>query len=137
MMSTNTSDTSVSTFGWDTAYIASFPIVNKAIMAQKSFPTAFNYTDVTGITISGNWLSWQLSPGGAGQDVQMTCVVQSGTATGLGPTGDLTNSSMVIQVNLKAVAAAQPVNDPTAKPGTGNSQSLVVDTSGKGADPAV
>jgi hypothetical protein len=136
-MSTNTSDMSVSTFGWDTAYIAPFPIVNKAIMAQKSFPTAFNYTDATGITISGKWLSWQLSPGGAGQDVQMTCVVQTGTATGIGQPGDLTNSSLVIQVNLKAVAATQPVNDPTAKPGTGNSQALVVDTSGKGADPAV
>jgi hypothetical protein len=129
--------TSVSTFGWDTAYIASFPVVNKAIMSQKSFPTAFNYLDVTGITINGNWLSWQLSPGGAGQDVQMTCVVQSGTATGDNQTGDLTNASVVIQVNLKAVAASTPVNDPSAKPGTGISQSLVVDTSPKGADPAV
>ncbi len=46
---------SVSTFGWDTAYLASFPIVNKAIMVQKSFPSTFDYKDATDITISGHW----------------------------------------------------------------------------------
>lgn len=130
-------DNSVSTFGWDTAYIASFPVVNKAIMTQKSYPSEFKYTDATGIVISGNWTSWQLTPGGAGGDVQMVCEVQSGTATGDGQNGDLSKSQVVIQVNLKKVAAADPVNDPTAKPGTGASQALVIDTSGKGLDPAV
>lgn len=130
-------DNSVSTFGWDTAYIASFPVVNKAIMTQKSYPSEFKYTDATEIVISGNWTSWQLTPGGAGGDVQMVCEVQSGTATGAGQNGDLSKSQVVIQVNLKKVAAADPVNDPTAKPGTGASQALVMDTSGKGLDPAV
>ena len=137
MSTSSPSDTSVSTFGWDTAYIASFPVMNNAIMTQKSFPATFDYQDDTGITINGIWTSWQLSPGGAGQDVQMTCLVQSGTATGAGQNGDLTNASVVIQVNLKTVAAADPVNDPTAKPGTGNSQALVVDTNSKGSDLAV
>lgn len=132
-----TTDTSVSTFGWDTAYIASFPVVNKAIIAQKSFPTTFNYTDATGITIEGSWQSWQLSTGGAGQNVQMTCIVESGSATGDDQNGDLADSSIVIQVNLTTVAATDPVNDATAKSGTGSSQSLVVDTQAKGADPAV
>lgn len=70
---------SVSTFGWDTAYLASFPIVNKAIMVQKSFPSTFDYKDATDITISGHWdigtlghwESWQLIPAGAGGDVQL------------------------------------------------------------------
>lgn len=132
-----TDDDSVSTFGWDTAYVASFPVVNKAILAQKSYPTQFNYTDKTGIVISGSWTSWQLTPGGAGGDVQMVCEVQSGTAAGAGQQGDLTGSKLVIQVNLKAVAAAEPVHDPTAQADTGASQALVVDTSARGLDPAV
>lgn len=134
---TVTSDTSVSTFGWDTAYVASFPIVNTAIMTQKSFPATFNYLDETGITINGTWKSWQLSIGGAGQDMQMTCIVDSGTATGAGQDGDISGSSLVIQVNLKQVAAADPVNDPTAKPGTGTAQALMVNTQAQGEDPAV
>jgi hypothetical protein len=130
-------DNSVSTFGWDTAYIASFPVVNNAILKQKSYPATFNYTDATGITISGDWTSWQLAPGGSGPDVQMQCLVKSGTASGAGQSGDLSGSSLVIQVNLKTVAAAEPVKDPTAKPGTGQSHALVVDTAGQGLDPAV
>lgn len=129
-------DTSVSTFGWDTAYIASFPVVNEAIMKQQSYPKQFNYVDATGITVSGNWTSWQLTPGGAGGDVQMICEVQSGTATGDGQNGNLSGSQVVIQVNLKTVAATDPVNDPTAKD-KGTPQNLVVNTSGKGLDPAV
>jgi hypothetical protein len=131
------SDTSVSTFGWDTAYIASFPVVNKAIMTQKSFPATFEYKDATGITIKGNWTSWQLCPGGAGQDVQLKCIIQSGTAQGDGQDGALDGASVIIQVNLATVASTDPVNDPTASKGTGAAQALVVDTSGKGADPAV
>lgn len=132
-----TSDTSVSTFGWDTAYVAPYPVVNNAILKQKSYPATFSYTDVTGIVISGNWTSWQLAAGGAGPDVQMMCVVQSGTASGAGQSGDLSGSSVVIQVNLQTVAAKDPVNDPTAKPNTGSSQALKVSTSGQGLDPAV
>src|SRR6266481_900879 len=131
-----TTDSSVNTFGWDTAYIASFPVINNAIIAQKSYPAEFNYTDATEIVIAGQWTSWQLTPGGAGGDVQMVCTVQSGTATGA-LSGDLTDSQVVIQVNLKTVAANDPVNDPTAKTGSGASQALVVDTAGKGLDPAV
>lgn len=132
----NISENSVSTFGWDTAYLASFPIVNKAIMAQKSFPSAFNYKDATDITISGHWESWQLIPGGAGGDVQLICKATSGSASGLGLTGDLSDSEIIIQVNLKQVASSDPVNDPTAT-NQGTTQQLVVNTQGVGVDPAV
>jgi hypothetical protein len=131
-----TSDTSVSTFGWDTAYIASFPVVNQAIIAQKSYPGSFNYKDNTGVNISGNWTSWQLTPGGAGGDVQMICKVASGTASGSDLNGDLTGTEVVIQVNLKQVAATDPVNDPTAQ-NPGVAKNLVINTSGQGLDPAV
>jgi len=130
-------DTSVSTFSWDTAYVASFPVVNAAIMAQNSFPATFNYTDATGITISGNWQSWQLCVGGSGQNVQMECIVQSGTATGDNQTGDLTGTSLIIQIGLQQIGATTPLNDPTAKSGTGTSQALVVNTKAVGEEPAV
>ncbi|WP_082710301.1 TULIP family P47-like protein [Burkholderia sp. TSV86] len=129
-------DTSVDTFGWDTAYIAPFPVVNQAIMKQQSYPKQFNYSDVTKITISGNWTSWQLTPGGAGGDVQMICEVQSGTAAGREMEGDLKGSKLLIQVKLKAVAATDPINDPTAKD-QGKPQKLIINTSGVGLDPAV
>jgi hypothetical protein len=132
-----TSDSSVSTFGWDTAYVASFPVVNAAIKAQKSYPANFNYTDATEIVIQGDWESWLLAPGGAGPDVQMMCKITSGNAEGAGQTGDLTDASIVIQVNLQTVAASDPVNDPTAKQGTGASQKLIVKNKGTGLDPAV
>jgi hypothetical protein len=127
----------VSTLGWDTTYVASFPTVNQAIMDQKSFPQTFDYKDKTGITIQGTWSSWQLSTGGSGQDVQMTCVVDSGTATGDGQSGDLAGSELVIQVNLETVATQTQVHDPTAKSGTGSPKALKVSTDGHGADPAV
>ena len=111
-------------------------MVNNAILKQKSYPAAFQFTDPdTQITLSGKWTSWQLAPDGAGQNVQLQCTVTSGTASGLGQTGDLTGTSLVIQVNLKKVAATDPVNDPTAK--GGSSQALVVDAAGQGLDPAV
>lgn len=127
----------VSTFGWDTAYVAPFSVVNAAITSQQSYPKTFNYLDETQITINGNWTSWQLTPGGAGADVQMVCTITSGTASGAGQNGDLTGASVTIQVNLKDVAATDPVNDPTSKPNTGTSRALVVNTGPVGNDPAV
>ncbi|MCE2746941.1 MAG: TULIP family P47-like protein [Burkholderiales bacterium] len=130
------SDTSVSTFGWDTAYAAPFSVVNKAIIQQNSFPQTFSYNDATGINISGTWSSWQLAPGGAGGDVQMICKVNTGSASGDSQSGDLSDSQILIQVNLATVAAADPVNDKTAK-NLGKAQNLVVKTTGTGLDPAV
>ncbi len=129
--------TPVSTLQWDTAYMASFDVVNAAIINQKSFPPTFDYTDETTIRITGSWTSWQLCPGGAGGDVQLSCVVTSGTASGAGQSGDLTGATVVIQVRLAAVAAADPVNDPTAQTDLGKAQQLVVDTQSVGLDPAV
>lgn len=137
--STSTStgkDNSVSTLGWDSVYMASFAVINQAIMAQKTYPKDFNFS-VDGVTITGKWKSWQLAIGGAGQDVQLVCVVDSGTAGFDKERGNLAETSIIIQVNLKKVAATEPVKDPTGVPGTGTSHALMVDTFGKGNDPAV
>jgi hypothetical protein len=130
-------DTSVSTFSWDTAYVASFPVVNAAIMAQQSFPATFTYTDASGIAISGNWQSWQLCVGGSGQNVQMECIVGSGSASGDNQSGDLTGTSVIIQIGLQQIGAATPLNDPTAQSGTGTTQALVANTKAVGEEPAV
>lgn len=129
-------DNSVSTLGWDSVYMASFTVINKAILAQKSYPAEFNFS-VDGVTGSGKWKSWQLAIGGAGQNVQLDCIAASGSAKFNNESGDLSGTRLTIQVNLKKVAAAVPVKDPTAIPGTGTSQALVVDTEGKGEDSAV
>ena len=129
----------VNTFGWDTVYAASFPVVNNAIMDQKSFPLSFDWKDSAGVTIKGSWQSWQLISGGSGGNVQMKCLVQSGAVSGLSqPDGDLKDASLIIQVKLQKVAdASKSFTDPTAKPGTGNAHIITVNTSAVGEDPAV
>lgn len=129
----------VDTLGWDTVYAAPFPVVNSAIMADKTYPASFNYTDVTGVVIDGTWASWQLVQGGSGSNVQMECVVEKGTISGLSqPDGDLTGSTIIIQVNLTQVEdASKAFSDKTAKKGTGSAVVLVTDDKGEGADPAV
>jgi len=129
----------VNTFGWHTVYAASFPVVNSAIMAEKSFPDSFNFKDKVGVTISGTWKSWQLIAGGSGGNVQMECVVQSGTVKGLNqPDGDLKDASLIIQVRLRQVAdAGAAFRDPTAKEGSGTAHVLKVNDVAEGDDPVV
>ena len=43
--SLSNSENSISTFGWDTVYVAPYTVVNHAIQVQQSFPNSFNYTD--------------------------------------------------------------------------------------------
>ncbi|GJL53749.1 MAG: hypothetical protein NPIRA02_08810 [Nitrospirales bacterium] len=128
----------VETFGWDTVYAASFPVVNKAIMAQKSFPTSFHYKDKAGVTFSGTWKSWQLC-GGSGQYVQMECIVESGTAKFSGQhDGNLKDASLKIQVTLQQFAdSSATFTDPTAKKGSGTAHVLKVNNSAHGGDPIV
>ncbi len=129
----------VDTLGWDTVYAAPFPVVNSAIMADKTYPASFNYTDDTGVVISGTWTSWQLVQGGSGSNVQMVCVVEKGSISGLSqPDGDLTGSSIIMQVNLTQVTdASKKFTDKTAKKGTGNAVALVTNAKAQGVDPAV
>ena len=130
-------DNRVRTLGWDTAYVAPFSIVNQAIVKQKSSPETFDYNDATGLHLTGNWKPWQLCVGGSGADVQMICEVESGKVTGAGQKGDLTGTQLIIQLNLKKVAAIDPINDPTSKSGSGTTMALKVNTQGVGEDPAV
>ncbi|CAO5026274.1 TULIP family P47-like protein [Microcystis wesenbergii] len=129
----------VNTFGWNTVYAASVPVVNNAIVTQKSFPTSFDYPDNVGVHIKGNWKSWQLISGGSGSNVQMKCIVDSGTISGLGqPDGDLKDASLIIQVKLQKIAdASLNFTDTTAKPDTGTANAIKVNTQAIGDDPVV
>lgn len=126
----------VSTFGWDTAYVAPYTVINHAIQVQKSFPHSFNYIDdSTGIRLRGAWFTWQLCVGGAGQNVQMECRVKNGTVISGGQGYPLDNARLIIQVNLKSVAAFDPINTTAAR--GGSSEALVVNTDAHDNDPAV
>ena len=129
--------TPVNTFGWDTAYVASFPIINSAILKDKSYPSSFEHTDSAGVHIKGKWKSWQLSIGGAGQNLQMNCVVENGEITALSQSGDLKDASIFIQIRLSILPTTDKINDPTSKPGTGKAKKLVMNPNAQGNDPAV
>lgn len=135
--SLSNSENSISTFGWDTVYVAPYTVVNHAIQVQQSFPNSFNYTDEpTGMILRGTWSLWQICVGGSGKNIQMECLVKSGTVTYGGQGYSLDNSRLIIQVNLKDVAAEDPVNSSIA-PG-GYPRTLVVDPEAHSSnDPAV
>ncbi|CAH7071210.1 conserved hypothetical protein [Vibrio chagasii] len=128
----------VSTFGWDTAYVASYDVVNHAIDAQKKFPQSMDYLDQeSSLTLAGSWENWQLSTGGAGQNVQMSCSFDKGNVTMGTSKYDISGTKLIIQVNLEKVASKDPLGDPEAKPGTGETKNVVVKQTPTGEDPAV
>ena len=126
---------SVTTFGWDTAYLARYSTVNHAIKKQKSYPQSFDFSDPSGIRIQGKWSAWLLSPGGSGKEVQMTCTIEEGDAI-LQGSQSLQDTSVIIQVNLKKVAAAAFQSVDTIQAGSGDPTALVIrdqETSGRKA----
>ena len=127
----------VQTMGWDTVNIASLSVVNAAIMAERSFPSDFNFLDSTGLTISGKWTSWQMIPGGGGATAKFACIVTSGTVSGQGLTGDLTGGEIHITLSLTDVPSPTSISDPTATPGTGQARALVAKTKSDSTDPSV
>lgn len=130
----------VDTFGWSTVYAASFPVVNAAITKQKSFPRSFNYTDATNARLAGDWESWQLS-GGGGQYLQLTCVVKSGSISGLAQpegSGNLQAAKVIIQVQMEKIKQQSAAfEDATAVPGTGVAHILKVKYGLSDNEPAV
>ena len=130
----------VDTFGWSTVYAASFPVVNRAIAKQKSFPPSFSYTDSTDVRIAGDWESWQLS-GGGGQYLQLTCVVKSGSMTGLAQpegSGNLQAAKVIVQVQMEKIKdPSAAFKDDTAVPGTGVAHVLKVRYGSSNNEPAV
>lgn len=129
------SQNSVQTFGWDTAYSASFTVLNQAIISQKKYPTTFDFTTSATVVLKGEWSAWQLSTGGAGKNVSMVCDITSGTISALNQSEDLSGTVLTILINLHQVAAKDPVNDPTAK--GGHSLALVVNPNSSGVGQAV
>lgn len=125
-------------FGWDTAFAISYAQANAAIVAAKSTPPTFDYTDSdTGVRVQGTWGDWQITTGGDGQNLQMSCPITSGKATGGGADSvDLSGSQLQIQVRLDKVPdPARAFTDPTGSGGTANK--LVVQTAGTDTNPAV
>jgi hypothetical protein len=124
-------------FGWDTTFGISYAQANAAIVAEKTTPPTFEYTDTgAGVSISGNWGDWQITTGGDGQNLHMHCPVASGTGSGVLGTIDLAGGYVVIEVKLEKLPDPSiEVKDPTGKGGISNK--LIVKTLGTEEEPAV
>ena len=124
--------------GWDTVFGISYKSVNQAIVKSKGTPSDFNYENSgSKVTISGDWSDWQLSIGGDGQNLQMTCPIASGSVVSDGKTGDLAGGIIEIQVKLSAIP--DPKYDPGKQvPGTGGTPHLFkVNADGSIENPSV
>ena len=128
-------------FGWDTVFSCSYATANAAIVAAKSTPSGFNYTDSanTGATIAGTWAPWQITTGGDGQNLNLVCKIATGTASDAGSeTLDLGGCQVVIQIKLEALPdPAKAFTNSTLKPGTGVAHALKPKLTGTATDPAV
>lgn len=123
-------------FGWDTVFATNFTKLNEAIVAQKSTPESFYHLDPDiDATIEGTWGDWQISPGGDGEYLHITCPVTKGMGSGIGDV-DLSGGWVRIQVSLNRIPDPDyPYSDPTGIGGMPNK--LVVATKSDDDDPPV
>jgi hypothetical protein len=121
--------------GWDTVFGISYENVNKAIVKSNSTPASFNFQKAD-TTVSGEWLPWQVTMGGDGQNIQMLCSIKSGDVASQGKNYALTEASLVIQLRLdKLPDPSYPAPDKTGK--GGEVYILKVTSSGTVDNPAV
>jgi hypothetical protein len=108
------------TLGWDTVFAVPVPEVNAQFAASKAYPQTFAYTlsgALVTATINGAFGPWSITNGGSGAIVRMLLPITSGSmaVTG-GPTIDLSNGAVTIEVNLLYVP--QPPSTPPGAKGT-------------------
>lgn len=121
-------DMAVTTNGWGAVNAAPYDVVNSSIQKQKCLPDGFTFTCSGSLfamnincTVSGTedntetpckWKEWKLIPGGSGQIVYMTCVVENAYAhiqmsnNAQSKVYNISGSNIELSLNLKAVADA-------------------------------
>ncbi|MCA9055323.1 MAG: TULIP family P47-like protein [Planctomycetaceae bacterium] len=105
--------------------------MNRLIANAKSFPTTFEFTDITGIRLVGTWVLWRLNRHGSGQDLSIACDMGSDCKIIRpdGPELDISGRSVVIQISLTQLDNPQyNATDPTGSGGT--PQPLMADPKG-------
>lgn len=72
------STTDLSTNGWDTVSVLKIAYVNSAIVAAKSSPANFSYTEPkSSYAASGNFSDWSVVPGGDGTYIHLSLPLSS------------------------------------------------------------
>ncbi len=125
----------IDTFGWDTVFGIHYDHLNTAFQKDNAkLPDFKDWLDATSqVKITGSWSYFQVTTGGAGQNLQMMCKLVSGT-TSMG--SDLKDSWLKIQVNLSTIPNPDyPAKDKTGTGGTVNTMS--VNSTGTTTNPAV
>ncbi len=116
----------ITTNGWGAVNAASIEVVNKSIAKQKKLPQDFSITkqgSLLGIdifcTISGDkndktklckWEKWEITPGGSGEIIYMSCILGNAYANIETKESneisiyDISKSDIRLSLNLKAVS---------------------------------
>lgn len=93
-----------STNGWDTVAAITYTEVNKAIAKSGSYPKQFSQeADDKSVAASGDFTSWKITTGGAGQKIQMELTVANGKLVPDGETAKSFEGSVVIEVQSEFV----------------------------------
>lgn len=96
------SGVTVSTHGWDTAYVIPVPDVNSAIVSQKSSPPSFSYED-DDASLSGNFGDWQICQGGDGKNIRMSIPISDAVLTykASGKKVNFTSVAAIVEIELE------------------------------------
>lgn len=95
------------TNNWDTVFAVKYGIVNSLL--QKGWSNLsnsvrnFSQQQAPGYNIQGTFNSWQLTPGGDGQNVRLQCPISSGTFTTPQKSYNLSNASVVVEIQMQWV----------------------------------
>ena len=126
---------SIDLMGWDTVFALSLDALNASIRAQNTTPASFHGADpLGGAVVDGSWDVWSII-GGEGDGIFMRCPVRTGTLTmGQGtPPITLDGGYVEVEITLVAGPASNDLPDPTAQPGSGQTQHFTAD--GTSSDP--
>lgn len=101
----------VTTNGWDTVSICRVTALNERIKSKKTYPETID-TSLDQLSLTGEFLPWQINTGGDGRNVKINIPMKNGTYTGIdfgkGNVFDLEGVSVDIYVKLSYF----PIPDP-------------------------
>ncbi|EME7220774.1 TULIP family P47-like protein [Enterococcus faecium] len=110
----------VSTFNWDTVFAAPINIINQAINHQQTSPKVFEkYIPaddfIPDATVTGNFDSWEIIPGGSGKIVKMSLPVTDFTYTRSDkPNQPLKIKKLAYHIEVKLVYLTHPEQEKEA-----------------------
>ena len=115
----------VSTHGWDTAFVIPISDVNKAIIDKKSSPLNFQYSDSTA-SLSGNFGDWQITQGGDGKNIRFSIPMMDIVLEYLATKKKVTVNSgiAIVEIELEYLPHEDSSDDGTKSTGNGKPMAL-------------